>query len=358
MRTDSNRMAWRRHNAGPSPCAGFGDMQSFLSGRHSSVSLSGSLWEPDEADEWHTVRDQESGKLMVLFAQCKARVRRRVIACCRLNLGAQSADRQREPQEPAEIRHADVFRGVCRERRHWAVAGDGFGWQSRHREAGARGFQGREGRRGARRRFAQRQRRGCDRFPDGRDHEPGPAHLGPPNADLPKGRGHVGGVVSCQSKAEQSRAALRAPLLPSRIDLAKRSGCRDSFGFSRDFRYLLNEAKHLRATRKTVEARNEAWREYIMRIGGLANLCNRPGQESAELKALVRRGIPMPYRPAIWARLSGANEARRKAPRGYYNLLVRSVDKLPPKVGLAFLPSPARGRLAAALTFVPLVARC
>ncbi|GAA5921307.1 hypothetical protein JCM1841_002598 [Sporobolomyces salmonicolor] len=68
-----------------------------------------------------------------------------------------------------------------------------------------------------------------------------------------------------------------------------------------------------------VEAREESWTENLVGVAQMGTEGKSRKEDWNEFKELVRRGIPITYRPKIWGECSSANEARE--PGVYQELL-------------------------------------
>jgi hypothetical protein len=100
---------------------------------------------------------------------------------------------------------------------------------------------------------------------------------------------------------------------------------RDLLGFNCTFDYKLKEQTALSTNASITNQRDIEWVAYLKSIGGPENL--KPAgvyKPSADLKMLVRRGIPVAYRALVWQKISLSSLNRLQYPAAYYNdLLVR-----------------------------------
>jgi len=115
--------------------------------------------------------------------------------------------------------------------------------------------------------------------------------------------------------------------------LTEEKSHKDMFGFVRSIEYLQKERQY-KATRVQIDAQRDMdWVQYLKSIGGPDNV--KPSgmfRPSPELKALVRRGIPVAYRALLWPKLSLANKYKLKYPTNYYQELLNRQDELASKV--------------------------
>ena len=106
---------------------------------------------------------------------------------------------------------------------------------------------------------------------------------------------------------------------------------KDMFGFNRTLEYLQDERQLLLKQGDHLTVRDLEWVDYLKAIGGPDNL--KPAgifKPSKELKTLVRRGIPVAFRPIVWQRISLSSIHRLHFPKNYYvNLLARIPDIVP-----------------------------
>jgi hypothetical protein len=97
----------------------------------------------------------------------------------------------------------------------------------------------------------------------------------------------------------------------------------DLFGFNCSFEYQEYERAHYAAQMHLTTQRDIEWVGYLKSIGGVENL--KPAgvfKPSADLKAIVRRGIPVAYRASVWQKISLSSLHRMQFPAGYYKSLV------------------------------------
>lgn len=108
---------------------------------------------------------------------------------------------------------------------------------------------------------------------------------------------------------------------------------KDMFGFARTSEYLIAEKKCKLSKMKVWAQRDMEWIQYLKSIGGPENL--KPAgvfQPCPELKALVRRGIPVAFRSVIWPNISLSTLVRRRFPPNYYSSLLTESEKLEDKI--------------------------
>ena len=124
---------------------------------------------------------------------------------------------------------------------------------------------------------------------------------------------------------------------PSRVaeaaQLQSKSHSKDLMGFSRDIDYLLGEKVYNNANLYSTAKRDLEWVAYLKHIGGPDNL--KPAgifKPSAELKNMVRRGIPAAYRSLIWQKVSLSSLHRLTYPVSYYSDLLGKSDLLNKRV--------------------------
>eukprot|EP01041_Mallomonas_annulata_P009890 gene9890-20579_t len=111
----------------------------------------------------------------------------------------------------------------------------------------------------------------------------------------------------------------------------KQKSDKDIFGFMRTRKYMLAERKLKVFNMKYVIHRDLEWFEYLKAIGGPENL--KPAgvfAPSKALKILVRRGIPVAFRPLVWQNISQSSLRRRQYPVDYYSALLRDEASLDP----------------------------
>lgn len=107
----------------------------------------------------------------------------------------------------------------------------------------------------------------------------------------------------------------------------------DMLGFNCSFEYKLDERAFRAANFNATRQRDLEWVEYLKSIGGPENL--KPAgifKPSADLKAIVRRGIPVAFRATVWQRISLSSVYRAQFPANYYETLLSRLDELNPKV--------------------------
>lgn len=103
--------------------------------------------------------------------------------------------------------------------------------------------------------------------------------------------------------------------------------CKDLFGFNCTFEYQAYEREFRAAQVHITTQRDIEWVGYLKSIGGPENL--KPAgvfKPSADLKAIVRRGIPVAYRACAWQKLSLSSLHKSQFPPGYYNSLLQRVS--------------------------------
>lgn len=107
----------------------------------------------------------------------------------------------------------------------------------------------------------------------------------------------------------------------------------DSLGFNCSFEYLVQEMAFRKSMSDVTSQRDLEWVEYLKAIGGAENL--KPVgifKPSQDLKAMVRRGIPVAYRSLIWQKISLSSVHRLKFPADYYQSLVDRAPELDSRV--------------------------
>ena len=108
---------------------------------------------------------------------------------------------------------------------------------------------------------------------------------------------------------------------------------KDMFGFNRTLGYLLSERTQINKHGERLTTRDIEWVEYLKSIGGVNNL--KPAgifKPNKELKSMVRRGIPVAFRPVVWQQISLASIHRRQFSTDYYTSLLNRVHELSPRV--------------------------
>ncbi|KAJ1419579.1 rab-GTPase-TBC domain-containing protein [Ochromonadaceae sp. CCMP2298] len=97
----------------------------------------------------------------------------------------------------------------------------------------------------------------------------------------------------------------------------------DLLGFSCSFEYRAFERASHAAHEVQNSLRDVEWVGYLKAIGGPENL--KPAgvfKPSADLKAIVRRGVPVAYRALVWPKISLSSLLRREYPDDYYESLL------------------------------------
>lgn len=103
--------------------------------------------------------------------------------------------------------------------------------------------------------------------------------------------------------------------------------CKDLFGFNCTFEYQEYERAFYAAQMHITTQRDIEWVGYLKSIGGPENL--KPAgvfKPSADLKAIVRRGIPVAYRASVWQKISLSSLHRSQFPATYYKTLLQRVS--------------------------------
>jgi hypothetical protein len=101
----------------------------------------------------------------------------------------------------------------------------------------------------------------------------------------------------------------------------------DMLGFNSSVEEILSEQALRQQTRVTTMQRDLEWVDYLKSIGGPENL--KPAgiyKASPDLKAMVRRGIPVAFRALIWPRISLSSIHRIKYPKDYYQQLLSRIE--------------------------------
>lgn len=95
----------------------------------------------------------------------------------------------------------------------------------------------------------------------------------------------------------------------------------DEYGFKRGehFDYKMYE-KFMSSYLKTLTKRRIRWDGLMQKDADLTNI-------NSTLKRFIRKGIPGPYRPDVWMKISGANKLQERSPDLYRNLLNVNYDK-------------------------------
>lgn len=115
--------------------------------------------------------------------------------------------------------------------------------------------------------------------------------------------------------------------------LRTKTQSKDLLGFSRDIDYLHREKVYNSANLNCTAQRDLEWVAYLKHIGGPDNL--KPAgnfKPSAELKNMVRRGIPAAFRSLIWQKVSLSSIHRLSYPASYYCDLLGQFDQLKKKI--------------------------
>lgn len=102
--------------------------------------------------------------------------------------------------------------------------------------------------------------------------------------------------------------------------------CKDLLGFNCSFEYLEYERAFHAAQMHQTSQRDLEWVGYLKSIGGPENL--KPAgvfKPSPDLKAIVRRGIPVAYRASVWQKISLSSLHRSTFPPAYYKSLLDKV---------------------------------
>ncbi|XP_017092007.1 growth hormone-regulated TBC protein 1-A [Drosophila bipectinata] len=89
----------------------------------------------------------------------------------------------------------------------------------------------------------------------------------------------------------------------------------DEYGFKRGEHFdYKNYSKFMEGYLKTLTRRRIKWEVILQQNQDLS-------QPDAKLKRYIRKGIPSPYRPDVWMKISGAAAAQRRSPDLYRTLL-------------------------------------
>ncbi|KAH8363663.1 hypothetical protein KR084_012792, partial [Drosophila pseudotakahashii] len=89
----------------------------------------------------------------------------------------------------------------------------------------------------------------------------------------------------------------------------------DEYGFKRGDHFDYNNySKFMDGYLKTLTRRRMKWEAMLQQNTDLT-------QVDAKLKRYIRKGIPGPYRPDVWMKISGAAAAQRRSPDLFRNLL-------------------------------------
>eukprot|EP01039_Chlorochromonas_danica_P013685 gene13685-15873_t len=101
----------------------------------------------------------------------------------------------------------------------------------------------------------------------------------------------------------------------------------DMLGFNSTVEEILNEQAFRQQTHAVTVQRDLEWVDYLKSIGGPENL--KPAgifKPSMDLKAMVRRGIPVAFRALVWPRISLSSLYRLNYPKDYYQQLLQRVE--------------------------------
>jgi hypothetical protein len=99
----------------------------------------------------------------------------------------------------------------------------------------------------------------------------------------------------------------------------------DEYGFVEQTNEESTPAEREKAARfkreyaKKASQKLKDWRAYLATHAGLS--------DSPQLKKLVRGGVPARLRGRVWSTMSGADALRKKAPDGYYALLIERAER-------------------------------
>lgn len=114
----------------------------------------------------------------------------------------------------------------------------------------------------------------------------------------------------------------------------KKKNEKDMYGFARPASYLVAERQYRSDIIDVAAQLDMDWVEYLKSIGGPSNM--KPYGtfvSTPELRALVRRGIPVALRALVWPYISRTDHYRRRYPEGHYaDLLCRVSSELEQKV--------------------------
>jgi hypothetical protein len=108
---------------------------------------------------------------------------------------------------------------------------------------------------------------------------------------------------------------------------------RDLLGFHCSLEDLIDDKLHRHSQGSLTNQRDLEWVEYLKAIGGPENL--KPAgvfKASRDLKAIVRRGIPVAFRSLVWQKISLSSIHRLDYPSDYYSSLLLRVGELSYKV--------------------------
>jgi len=111
---------------------------------------------------------------------------------------------------------------------------------------------------------------------------------------------------------------------------------RDMYGFARTEQYVAEERRYQSETGEVTKRRADLeWIQYLKAIGGPGNV--KPAgrfKPSQDLKALVRKGIPIAFRSLLWMELSLVNVTQSNYPDNYYQTLLSRCDTISDKTRL------------------------
>ena len=114
------------------------------------------------------------------------------------------------------------------------------------------------------------------------------------------------------------------------LDYSKQQVRRDKFGFRRNVDYIILGKDKEKELSSRAAVRDEAFVAYLKSIGGTQNL--KPAgvfKCSDELKDVLRRGIPIAYKAAVWTEISLASVHRKNFPPEYYEDCVKRIGEIP-----------------------------
>lgn len=103
--------------------------------------------------------------------------------------------------------------------------------------------------------------------------------------------------------------------------------CKDIYGFNCTFEYQEYEKEYNASQVHITTQRDIEWVGYLKSIGGPENL--KPAgvfKPSPDLKAIVRRGIPVAFRASVWQKISLSSLQRSQFPVTYYKTLLQRVE--------------------------------
>lgn len=108
---------------------------------------------------------------------------------------------------------------------------------------------------------------------------------------------------------------------------------KDLLGFNCTPKYHFSEREFHASQMAHTARRDLEWVGYLKSIGGPENL--KPAgvyRPSPDLKAIVRRGIPVAYRSLVWQKISLSSLHRLQYPSNYYANLLNRLDEVDQKV--------------------------